>query len=498
MGLSRNLLAGGVNSAVTALLGLAVVPAYLRYLGTEAYGLIGFYVTLVGLLQVFDFGLAATVTREVARSPVAAGRTPVAPLVAALGRIYSGIAVGVAVTLAALASPIAHRWLNAQVQPLEQVRGALVLAAVALGLRFPAILYQGVLLGAQRLAHFSAINMTITAVSQLGAVALLAWLKPDVRVFFGWQICASVLLVVWLRRAAWASIGGSAAVAPDYAPIAHLWRYSAAIAGINVIALCFMQFDKVLLSRMLPLAQYGQYMLATLVTNGLYVVITPIFNALYPRFSALVTQERQSELQDLYRLTSHLVAAVMFPLAMLLIVFGEGIVALWTGNARLAADVAPVIGLLAAGTSLHSVMFVPYALQLAKGAATLALRISLALLLVQGPLMWWLTRTWGGVGAACAWLLLHILYLTFGSWTTHRRLLPAVTWGWLLHDVGGPFLIAAGVGLASWYAIHDYAEQGTAVVLVGAALAVASAALTALTSPRLRRLLGSLRRRPMA
>jgi O-antigen/teichoic acid export membrane protein len=484
-----------MNSAVTAVVGLAVVPAYLRYVGAEAYGLIGFYVTLLTLLQLFDFGLAATVTREVARFPVAAGHSPVAPLVAALGRVYSAIAVGVAITLAALASPIAHHWLNAQALPLEQVRGAIMLAGVALGLRFPAILYQGVLLGAQRLAHFSAINMTTTGLGQLGAVALLAWLKPDVRLFFGWQICASLLLVLWLRRAAWACLGGSSAVAPDYKPIGSLWRYSTTVAGINLIGLCFMQLDKVLLSRMVPLAQYGHYMLATVVTNGLYVVVTPIFNALYPRFSALISQARLIEFQDLYRLMSHLVAALMFPLAMLLIVFGEGIVALWTGNAKLASEVAPVISLLAAGSALHSVMFVTYAMQLAMGAANVALRISLTLLLVQGPLIWLLTRSWGGIGAACAWLLLHVLYLGFGSWATHRRLLPDVTRLWLVNDVGGPLVISAGAGLAGWYAVRGLTEQGPSVVLAGLALALLTSALTALTSARLRGLLYSVWRR---
>lgn len=58
MSLSRNLLAGLANSIWTALIGLAVVPLYLKYLGIEAYGLIGFFVTTQALLQLLDMGLA--------------------------------------------------------------------------------------------------------------------------------------------------------------------------------------------------------------------------------------------------------------------------------------------------------------------------------------------------------------------------------------------------------------------------------------------------------
>jgi len=51
MSLRRNVLAGLINSTWTVLLGLAVVPMYLKYLGIEAYGLIVFFMTLQALLQ---------------------------------------------------------------------------------------------------------------------------------------------------------------------------------------------------------------------------------------------------------------------------------------------------------------------------------------------------------------------------------------------------------------------------------------------------------------
>ena len=93
MGLRRNLLAGWTGSAISAVIGLLVVPAFVRYLGSEAYGLIGFYVTLLNLLQVLDFGLGATVTREVARSSTDEERSAVATLVAALA---SGVDLAIA------------------------------------------------------------------------------------------------------------------------------------------------------------------------------------------------------------------------------------------------------------------------------------------------------------------------------------------------------------------------------------------------------------------
>lgn len=67
MRLGLNVFAGLAGSAWTALVTLAVVPFYLRYLGVEAYGLIGFFVTLQVMLQLLDGGLAAATNREVTR-----------------------------------------------------------------------------------------------------------------------------------------------------------------------------------------------------------------------------------------------------------------------------------------------------------------------------------------------------------------------------------------------------------------------------------------------
>ena len=46
---------------------LAFTPLYLKLLGVEAYGLIGFYSTLLAMLAFADMGFTATLTREIAR-----------------------------------------------------------------------------------------------------------------------------------------------------------------------------------------------------------------------------------------------------------------------------------------------------------------------------------------------------------------------------------------------------------------------------------------------
>ncbi|MHC4521753.1 MAG: polysaccharide biosynthesis protein, partial [Planctomycetota bacterium] len=46
---------------------LAFIPLYIRYLGMEAYGLIGLFAMLQAWLTLLDMGMAPTLSREMAR-----------------------------------------------------------------------------------------------------------------------------------------------------------------------------------------------------------------------------------------------------------------------------------------------------------------------------------------------------------------------------------------------------------------------------------------------
>ena len=48
-------------------MGLAFIPLYIRFLGIEAYGLIGLFALLQAWLSLLDMGLTPTLGREMAR-----------------------------------------------------------------------------------------------------------------------------------------------------------------------------------------------------------------------------------------------------------------------------------------------------------------------------------------------------------------------------------------------------------------------------------------------
>ncbi|MEN8215666.1 MAG: hypothetical protein ABFS56_04685 [Pseudomonadota bacterium] len=58
-----NIIANFAGKAWTVLMSLAFVPLYIKFIGVEAYGLIGFFVTLQAVFGLLDLGLSTTLFR---------------------------------------------------------------------------------------------------------------------------------------------------------------------------------------------------------------------------------------------------------------------------------------------------------------------------------------------------------------------------------------------------------------------------------------------------
>ncbi len=486
MSLKRNFSFGFFSSIWSALLGLAVVPLYLKYLGIEAYGLIGFFATTQALLQILDLGLSPTINREVARCSASGNMHEARSTLHTLAIIYWAMAAMIAVTMAILSPLIASHWLQSKHLPQETVAHALMLMGLVVACRWPVGLYMGALLGMQRMALSSTIAAAVGTLSSLGAVAVLVFISPTIEAFFIWQACIGMIYAIVFRYAAWYVVGGDAESNRfSLNALKSIWRFSAGMSGVAITGIILLQLDKVILSRLLSLEDFGRYMLAGVVAGGLYILLTPLFNTIYPRMSALVASGETEKLADLYRTGTRLFLAALFPIAIMASVFSEDLLYLWTRNQELARSAALVVSLFLMGTTLNGVMHFPYALQLAYGETRLPLKINIILIIVMVPMTIVLAMTYGAVGGAGSWALLNLIYLFVGTWLTHRTLLKGIGVQWLLGDVMLPLLIAAAAG-GLGALIHVYQFPLYVDLLIGTALACISFIFTVLISPKLR------------
>jgi O-antigen/teichoic acid export membrane protein len=453
-----------VGGAVwSAGLSLLAVRIYVSELGIEAYGLIGFFVSLQAILLVLDLGLAPAISREVARTSTL-GQIEVARiLVHTTSRIYWLMGMAIAGAIAAAALPLATGWLDTRRLGSAEITQTIMLMGLVIGCRWPVAVYQNVLIGLGRLGSASLASAAISTAMTAGSIAAVLLIAPSLKVLFLTQAVVALASALAMRSLAWRALGGHHRAPVQWGAVRRIWKFSAGMGGVAITTIALTQLDKALLSRLLPLASFGEYMLAVTIVTGVSVVLGPLFNLIYPQFSALVAAERHDVLRRLYDDWSRAFAVLYLPLVIALGLYASDIVWIWTGHADIGARVAPFVALLCVGWAINGMMFFPYSLQLAYGQSRMPLLINSMLLVLFAPLILFLTAYFGALGGAAAWAGLQILYLFLGTYLTRRGIgiggLP-----WLWHSVAVPAAVCAGVGIALQPLI-SYAPAGSMLKL---------------------------------
>jgi O-antigen/teichoic acid export membrane protein len=491
--IARNYLAGLSNSVWSAIIAIAVVPFYLKYLGIESYGLIGFLTFTQGVVALLDFGLGPTISREVARGAAQGNLRDASELLHTLAVVYWATAAAILAVFLLAAPAIANWWLSTERLSPDVVSSAAMLIGVVIACRWPLGLYQGVLIGAQRLTTSSAINIAMVTAANVGGVAIVAFVSPTVQALFAWQAAVALVGSFAMRQAAWGVVRFTSAQRFSWTHLKTVWRFSVGVSLVAMTGIVLLQLDKGILSSMVGLDQFGRYMLAVLVANSLYVLLRPLFNTIYPRMSALVAANDIAQLADFYRTGTRLLASILFPIATTISLFARDLVFVWTGDATTAASVGPLVSLLVWGTALNGVMHFPYALQLAYGRTRLPLTINLALIALSAPITIALTSTYGVVGGAASWAILNAVFVCFGTWLTHRYLLPGIGARWLAANVIVPLTVSVIVVVATGWWIGEVSDSALLhVVLAAMATAVAILANISLDRSAVQRLLRSV------
>lgn len=494
----RNIVANYVGQGVASALALALVPVYVRYLGIEAYAIVGLFVVIQAWMALLDLGMTPTLGREMAR--FTAGTVPVQDirdLLRSLEIVYLGLAavVGVALTLAAPA--LASRWLQADRLPVEVVTQALYLLGIVVALRFCEGIYRGGLMGLQQQVWANVASTLLALLRTLGALAVLAFVSPTILAFLLWQGAVSLLTLAVLAVRLHTSLPAPPQPARfSLAALQRIGRFAGGIFGISLLGVVLTQVDKLLLSRLLPLPEFGVFMLASTLVGGLWLIGGPVVLAIGP---VLVRQFEGGDadvLAQSYHRAAQLVAVAVGPAMLMLMVFAPGVLVAWSGDPVLAGKTAPILAVLALGTGINALLQVPYQLQLAAGWTRLAMTVNLVAVVVMIPLLLWSVPLYGANAAAFVWATINIGYLLVTIPLLHRRLLPGEMWRWYGADTGLPLLGAAAVVAIAWVLqpeamANRWVWSGFLVVFGGAALVAAALmadTIRARVKTRLRRL----------
>ena len=279
--LRRRLPTNFVGQMVTVSLGIVMVSIYVRHLGVEAYGLIAINAVLLGWVLVLHFGLSPTLCREVGSPRAGTGSKAEVGLL--LEKMILATSAILFVLSIFIAPYFAERWLNASTLPPSVIRPAFVLMMLTAIARWLGAIYRGGVVGIDRQVALAGIVITF-AVLRVVLVMPIIMIWPRIEFFFVWQ-----LLAIVVEAAAMRTLLGRTFDIP-FVSARFSWRVLSSRAKLSLsIALatmtCTAQIDKIAPAKMLPLADFAVFSLATLLASGILLLANPIQQAFVPRLT---------------------------------------------------------------------------------------------------------------------------------------------------------------------------------------------------------------------
>lgn len=487
MSLKKNVLANFVGQGTQALMGIVFVPAYIRYIGIESYALIGIFSLLQAWLSLIDMGMKPALGREMARfSGGAHDAQSIRNLLRSIEVVGISVAGMIALGIWAASGWLASHWVTAKTLPVEVIAQAFAVMGAVTSLRFVEDIYVSSIVGLQRQVLQNTVTSVMAVLRGLGAIGILAWVSPTIKAFFLWQGLMSVLTVGLFAGVVYQTLPAAPVAAAFCWPaLVAIRRFAGGVTTTTVLALLLTQIDKILLSRLLTLESFGHYALGGAVAAGLYTLMTPITGAFYPSFAQLAASGNEMALRTRYHQGAQLVTVLSGSAALVLMMFGERVLRLWTGDPGLSHKVAPLLATLVLGTLLNTLMIVPHYLQIAYGWTSLAIRVNIVAVSLLVPAILLVVPGYGAIGAARIWVLLNAGYLVFQIPLMHRRLLREEKWRWYRNDLALPLVAAATTALfLRWIVPAGLTKPGELCILAGISACVLGVA--AMTAPLVR------------
>ncbi len=426
------------------IIGIVMVPFYLQYLGAEAYGLVGFFALMQSWMVLLDIGLSPTLSREVSKVRAINSYVKLVDfkyLLHSLEFIFICFALIISLGIFISSNWISVNWLNVKSLDLSTVAYSISLMGFMIGLRFLSSLYRSGIAGAEEQVWLNVANILIVTLKFVGVILILHFISSDVKYFFEYQMIIAVLefFIFSIKFYKIMDIGrfrfyfSLKAVRP-------ILPFALGIAYTGGIWILLTQLDKLLLSGILPLAEYGYFALVGMVANAVLLVSAPISKAILPRMTSLHAQKKDEEMIKIYKKSTQLVAITIFPVVGVIGVYSYELLYSWTGNIEASLWGKDILFWYIMGNGILAIAAFQYYLQFAHGKLKMHVQYNTISALISIPLVIWSAYTYGAIGVAVVWFIFRLISFVVWVPIVHHKFAPGIHRNWILKDIMPVFL----------------------------------------------------------
>jgi O-antigen/teichoic acid export membrane protein len=433
-------------------IGMLITPLYLQYLGSAAFGLVAFFTLMQAWMSLLDMGLSPTLGRQVAYARgTVDGFIFFKRLLKSFESIFIFLALVVVLGIFFLSDWLSINWISTQELDLDTVSYCITLMGGMIALRLFSSLYRSGIVGLEHQVLINIINVIVISIKFIGALILLSYITIDIKHFFEYQLFVgfteSLILIFLFYKNLPSSSEKNKLISFDWEAVKSVAPYTLGIAYTAGIWILITQADKLILSTVLTLSEFGYFSLVALVAGGIIILSGPIAQAVIPRLTMLVAQDRQEEMLRIYSLASQVTILFSLSLALMIGLYAEPLIFAWTGELEAAKWGGNILIWFALGNGVLSIGAFQYYLQSAFGQLKLHVLGSTISAVIQVPLIYYAATMYGAIGAGITWFGFRCIW--FFVWTpiVHRQLVPGFHMRWLLRDILPIIIVVIGTGL---------------------------------------------------
>jgi O-antigen/teichoic acid export membrane protein len=234
----------------------------------------------------------------------------------------------------------------------------------------------------------------------------------------------------------------------DWALVKPILPFAANMSGAAILWIVLTQIDKVLLSELLPLHEYGYFSLVALITTGIMMLSNPVAQTLLPRLTVLMAEGRRDDMHALFLAAHRFICTFMFPLAALIALHADSMVYAWSGDQAAAQWCRSILPWYSLGSAIMAASAFQFYLQYAYGQMRLHMWYSVVSALITVPVMFVSIHYYGAMGAALAWFILRLVSFAIWPAIVHNKLAPGVHGQWLRDVIRISVMTGAGLAIS--------------------------------------------------
>lgn len=403
MKLLRHTLFNLIGLGAPLLVAVGSIPVLIHELGPSRFGLLTLVWAVVSYFGLFDLGLGRALTQQLAIVLSNKDFQKVGPLVGTATVLLAILGVMAGLLMASAAS-----WGVGLIKDVPNQREAID-AVYAMALAMPFIVltsgFRGILEAKNAFGIINLIRLPMGLFTFLGPLAVIFY-GPGPRLDHIAQVLVAGRIIACGVHAycAWRILAMERSELVWRADLVKPLCISGGWLTVSNIVSPFMGYvDRFVIGAIVSASAVAYYTTPQELITKLWIVPGALTAVLFPAFAAQIAR-RDDQTWVLFKKAVYWLFIVLLPVTVALTLFAHELLAVWI-NPGFADHSAALLKVFAVGILINCLAHVPFTLIQSAGAARLTALthfIELPFFLVA---LWWLTSSYGVLGAAIAWLL---------------------------------------------------------------------------------------------